>query len=406
MQINIKNAGHYTVLELTGRLDVTWAEPFVNAAQEALRAGQHHLRVDASGLDYLSSAGIRALIKVRRELTAVQGSFAVCNPSPFVENTLEMSGLGQLLESGDEVKTVDASSTEQSTGMHVEVLELTADAEIGLRVPGPWIPWEPVQDNDIVQISFPSTVFGLGIGAPGYDAKDARSRFGEFIAVSGCLCWLPADGDDVPDYLVQADRFVPDLYAIQALTAEGSFSNLIRFRPAEKTDSLTLSNLLEKALQASGGNAVAVVCIAEIEGLVGTALSRSPGTMTNDEDPAQFPKVRNWMGFCGERVHSRQSALLISFAAWNPDPALLPFLAPLPSTPNLYTHTHALVMPFRPLQEGLIDLDENVRLFFESVEPVDLLHLIEDDRPVIGLGQSAFIRGACWCAPLVYGKEG
>jgi hypothetical protein len=35
-----------------------------------------------------------------------------------------------------------------------------------------------------------------------------------------------------------------------------------------------------------------------------------------------------------------------------------------------------------------------------------LLHLIEDNRPAIGLGQSSFIRGACWCAAIKYGEEG
>jgi hypothetical protein len=148
-----------------------------------------------------------------------------------------------------------------------------------------------------------------------------------------------------------------------------------------------------------------MVGIVEIEGLVGAALSRSPGLIGQDDAPGRFPEIRDWMAFCGERVHARQQALLVSFAARHPGAELAPFLVPLPSRPDLFAHAHAVVLPFRPLQDGCIDLKENVHSSFEAAAPLDLLHLIEDDRPLVGLGQSAFIRGACWCAPLRDGKE-
>ena len=148
-----------------------------------------------------------------------------------------------------------------------------------------------------------------------------------------------------------------------------------------------------------------MVCIAEIEGLVGTALARSPGLITDTDSPGNFPEVRDWMAFCGERVHSRQSALLVSFAARNPEPALAQHLTPLPALPGVFAHSHAVVFPFRPLPEGAIDLDTQIRMFYENTEPMDLLHLFEDDRPAVGLGESAFLRGACWCAPFTHGKE-
>jgi hypothetical protein len=52
-----------------------------------------------------------------------------------------------------------------------------------------------------------------------------------------------------------------------------------------------------------------------------------------------------------------------------------------------------------------LDLETSVRAVFEENEPLGLLHLIEDKRPAIGLGQSAFIRGACWCAPMKFLTE-
>ena len=413
MQIETSTNETQTILKLSGRLDVTWAEHVLNSALEQLRGGRHTLRIDAAGLEYLSSAGIRVLIRMRREVTALQGSFGIIHPSPFVENTLRMSGLEALLDTAapEAVPVASAPAPDpalpgKTPGIQVETHTLSANAVLQVHLPATWRPWTPVQDADIVPLTLPSTVFGLGVGAPGVDAADTRSRFGEFTALSGCLTWLPADGGDTPDYLVQADQFVPSVFAIQAIVAEGDFSHLLRFRPLEKSAHLPLSTLIEEALTATASDAVALVCLAEIEGLVGAALSRSPGDIRTDDAPGTFPRIRDWMAFCGQRVHTRHSALLVSFAARRPPPELAPFLTPLPSQPEVFAHTHAVVFPFRPLPEGMLHLEEHVRMFYETLEPLDVLHLIEDDREAIGLGQSAFLRGACWCAPMRCGKEG
>ncbi len=425
MKIETLTDGRRTILKLDGRLDVTWAEHVLNSALELLRGGRHELRMDASGLQYLSSAGIRVLIRIRREVSAVQGSFAIVNPSPFVENALRMSGLGELLEcdtpeqdapdtgTGDVAGAPCSGSAVQKgrgdidvAGIQVDVHPLGAGAMLRVQATARWRPWTPVQDTDVVNLPFPRPVFGLGIGAAGVDAGDSCSRFGEFAALAGCLSWLPAGGGDTPDYLVEAERFTPSIFAIQGLVAEGAFSHLLRFRPVDKTGLLPLSSLFGQALEVTGADSVAMVCIAEIEGLVGAALSRSPGLMTTADSPGGFPQIRDWMAFCGERVHARHSALLVAFVSRRPDAAVAPYLVPLSSTPGLFAHTHAVVFPFRPLPEGVIDLEPHVRMFFETVEPVDLLHLIEDDRPAVGLGQSTFLRGACWCAPFSAGKGG
>jgi hypothetical protein len=37
---------------------------------------------------------------------------------------------------------------------------------------------------------------------------------------------------------------------------------------------------------------------------------------------------------------------------------------------------------------------------FESEQVLGLLHLLNDWRIVNGAGESRFLRGACWCAPI------
>lgn len=414
MKIEKRIQGTHAVIQVTGRLDAAWAEHFLGVIQEVVRDGLHHVRVDASALEYLSSAGIRSLLKSRRELEAVHGSFGIVRASTFVEETLRMSGLDRLLvpedapgEGTPSPVTAAAAPPVASpvAGMRLECHGLAPDGCIALRLHEGWRPWQTVQADDAVETGFPRQRFGLGIGAPGRDAEDVRSRFGEFVAAAGCLAWQPGDGADRPDYLEQEERFVPRLHVIQALVGEGAFSHLLRFSPAEIGACVNLSDLCRQVLQTTRSGAAAMVALAEVEGLVGTALLRSPGLIQAADRPDGFPEVRNWMAFCGERVHRGAQALVVAFLVRDSAHLLASHLLPLPALPEIRVHAHAVVLPFRSLPQGVLEIEPSVRAAFEDSAPLGLLHLIEDDRPVVGLGQSAFIRGACWCAPLQFSKE-
>jgi anti-anti-sigma factor len=414
MQIETQIQGNRAVLRLKGRLDAAWAEHFHSAVREALRDGHHHVRIDAAGLEYLSSAGIRTLLRIQRELAAVKGSFGISSASAFVADTLRLSGLQLLLQPDAEPTEASAIPTPARTSADpvpslprspCDSHPLAPQGRITARLGGAWKPWQPVLDADVVDLPFPRAVFALGIGAAGRDVADARSRFGEFVAAAGCLAWLPGDGADTPDYLEQTENFVPRLHAIQALTGEGAFSHLLRFRPQEKGDSITLAELFLQVFETTHANAAAMIILAEVEGLVGVALARSPGLIQPSDKPGDFPDVRTWLAFCGERLHRQTLALVVAFASRDPAHAAIPQLAPLPSHPEIRAHAHAVVLPFQPLPQGLLELEPAVRAVFKDSEPRALLHLIEDDRPAIGLGQSAFIRGACWCAPLQFSTE-
>ncbi len=415
MKIELEQIGKHVVLHLAGRLDVVWAETLVKRVQEELRSGHHGVWIDASGVVYLSSAGIRVLIQLHREVAAVHGEFFVIRPSEFVDNTLRMSGLDSLIASDDQISAIHSPNKEMMgaavpsicvEGMVVDVFPL-GQAEMRWSVPARWKPWETVEDRDMRSLRFPAPSVGLGIGAAGQDLNDLRGRFGEFVAVAGCVALQPADSEQhLPDFVTQTGDFVPEVNAIQALVAEGEFSTLLRFQPESEEGRLSLSDLAASALKACASDSVVLVVLAETDGLVGMALSRSPGLVNSVTQPGTFPEIRNWMNFCGERVHAGKSVLLVSFVSRCADNSeLVPFLSAMPSQPGLFAHSHAAAFPFMPLPDGVIQLNEQVKALFDAHDPVDLLHVVEDDRPLTGLGQSTFIRGACWCASLQREQE-
>jgi hypothetical protein len=63
-------------------------------------------------------------------------------------------------------------------------------------------------------------------------------------------------------------------------------------------------------------------------------------------------------------------------------------------------HFHAAVFSHRTLPIGEIDLKATVAPLFESQRLHTVLHLLSDYREPDGLGESEFVRGACWAAPL------
>lgn len=394
--------GRVAILKAVGRLDATWSDHLHSGVQELIREGHHEVRIHAAGIDYVSSAGIRSLLKIKRELAALNGTFGITAASDFMVRTLEMSGLQSLLVSDNKIAEDDSStgSPTVESGISVETHTLNPQGGVELRVDATWTPWQPVADTDIHEIAFPQTTFALGVGAPGENMADARSRMGEFIAAAGCLAWLPTDGSDSPDYLEQTERLIPTLRAIQCIRAEGAFSHLLRFQPSKKGDCITLSELVKRAFETVKTDAVALLALAEVDGLVGSSLCRSPCLIGPGEQPGHFPEVRNWLAFCGERLHRQSQALVVGFACRNASHPRFSALPPISSEPDIRLHAHALALPYRAIQQGVVEPIPTIRAAFQESEPVNLLHLLEDDRPVIGLGQSAFIRGACWCAPV------
>jgi anti-anti-sigma factor len=396
-----------------GRLDAAWAEHFLEATRRAVREGHHQLRLDASALEYLSSAGLRSILQTHREIVAVRGSFKIVRASDFVVQTLHMSGFDSLLaldegvfESPDAAKPKTAAPPPagwKTDGAAIETYPVAAaNAPLRAARHGHWKTWTPIDYAACREVQFGATHTALGIGTPGQGDEPA-AHFGDFLSVAGCTAYLPGDGSEAPDYLVGTGNFVPKLRVVDALRATGAFTHLLRFQPADGGKPLTLDCLLEGAFATTGAKSVAIVALAEVDGLVGMSWARSPGLIAADSAASEFPAVREWLAFSGERVHSGELALVVAFACSAPLQGVT--LPALPSHPGWYVHAHAAIFPFSPLPNGAIDLAPTVQQLFSTAAPQALLHLVEDDRPALGLGRSAFIRGACWCAPVHFTSE-
>src|SRR5262249_10909726 len=87
-------------LELKGRFDANWADYVGNAIESAIRAGHHHIDLDLAQVKYVSSAGIRIVVKYFKQLRSVHGALRILHPTETVLSVLELSGIADRLVAG------------------------------------------------------------------------------------------------------------------------------------------------------------------------------------------------------------------------------------------------------------------------------------------------------------------
>lgn len=98
---------HGGVLVLTprGRLDNDNAAEFELAAQELIAAGERHIVVDLSGLNYASNAGLRVLGKMGKALKTPTTSLRLCGLTPTLRQVFDAAGITLVFDLRDDLAT-------------------------------------------------------------------------------------------------------------------------------------------------------------------------------------------------------------------------------------------------------------------------------------------------------------
>ncbi len=429
MEISKNIANNVLELKVAGRLDGYWADHLSKVLEEEIRHGSHHVLMDLSEVVFLSSAGIGVLVRFYKELDSIQGSFGISRVSEHVRKILSLSALMNVLAAKpapaveDTVRDVAPPvavlqeppvvskpvARISKPGAAYEVHTLSREARLACRLIG-----DPgllegcgFRKENSRTMEFPETTFAIGLGALGERFEDCRNRFGEFIATAGAVAYLPTDGTNVPDYFVAAGHLGPDVQVCYGLACEGPnaqpFSHLVRFEAEKDAGPVPFNQMLGSCLEIAGAERIGFVMIAESAGLMGAALRASPVLEAARESPFQFPRIRAWLTFTAERAYTRSVALVAGVAARGDAAELAPMIRPLGGAGDgatLSGHFHAAAFSYRPLRKGEIYLKESVKTLYIRQALEGVLHLLNDDREIAGAGQSEFVRGACWVAPI------
>lgn len=417
MQITTLHRDGLLEMQIHGRLDNEWAGHLNEAIDEAIRAGSHAIVLDVSGVSFLSSAGIGALVRAHKQCQTIRGFFGIGVAPPHVADVIRRTGLAKMLLCDlEEVR--QTRGTQRTTiqpmfrvaaevGMTFELYDIDPAARLACTVLGDprRFAGQTYREEDCRAVEFPADSLGLGLGAFGRDFAECAAGFGEFLAVAGAAAQLPTSGTGKPDYQCSQGQFVPRVQVAYGLRCTGGFRQLLRFDSVDAGGRAPFSTVVDKCLALSESNCAGMVFLAESAGLIGAALRRSPTDHATSDSLAAarfaFPEVRQWLSFSPERSFAHSLALVVGVACRaSPPPNLAPLLRPLGPQSPIVGHFHAAVFSYRPFKKRMLELRDTVAALFESEDLQGVLHLLHDDREITGGGESEFVRGACWIGPI------
>ena len=387
--MQIQRTGHAgdIVLSLSGRLDAENARHLEGELDETIRLGARRIVLDFSAVSFMSSAGIRTLIKFAKELRRLGGAFSIRNIPPMVREVLALTGLLKDFEGGHGAAMADGAVTRRIGPLECMVNPVRAAPPMRLRFLGAADDWmratAPAARLDIA----PATA-AFGVGMLGTEAD--ASRAGEFVALGGSVAAQPGSARTA-DYLVGEGGFVPSVTTFTAVVADGVFTHSLRF---SADDTAPLSALAGAAMELCNAPTVMLAFAAETRGLVGVSLRRADARA--EEDFFAHPAVRDRLAFTADPAHDRRLALAVGLVTREVSAPFAPRVRALPN--ELLAHVHAAVFHFQALPAGPIEADETARALFGAQEPLSVLHLLTDDRSVNGIGESRFSRGVLWAA--------
>lgn len=422
--VQVVSGGAVVELVVRGMIDAASGPELEHAVAEELRRGGHAIRLDCTDVSFLSSAGIRVLLNVHRAAKAAGGTCLIGAASEPVARVLELMRLAPILREPVAGGDGDRGAVDRSTGpakgggdaSTPQARQASGDIRVGrVRL----VAFEPAGGDplpatvigtsdaafegrpaDMSPQAVPRHAFGLGLAALA-DAIPLGVIAGEMLAAFGNVFYRPPHPFVAVDFCLGEGGHVPSVRLASGLMWDGVPRGRAGFEPADEEPAVRFDELAAALLETAGVNCLALVVIAEVQGIVGVELIRPLAEATADDHPrSRDPAiVARWLSFSREPAHARHTAVIVAVVVrGEPAGTLAGFVRPL-GIDGPAGHAHAVVFPLRPIKRGVVDLATTIADLAAS-EPEAVMHLLGDPHPVLGSGQSELVRGCCWFAPL------
>ena len=97
MNVEAQRQGNCLVLVTDGRVDGTTASEFQTAVTDAITEADQAVILDLESLSYISSAGLRAILLIARDLQREGKAFCACTLTVSVREVFEISGFDKII---------------------------------------------------------------------------------------------------------------------------------------------------------------------------------------------------------------------------------------------------------------------------------------------------------------------
>ena len=105
MDVTIRELKQVDVVTVSGRVDSNTAPKLDQSLKGLIENGRYKIVLDLSGVEYMSSAGLRAMLSCMREVKkgVRMGDLRLVNPSERVADVLDLAGLDEVFDIFDDL---------------------------------------------------------------------------------------------------------------------------------------------------------------------------------------------------------------------------------------------------------------------------------------------------------------
>lgn len=246
----------------SGRLDAN-ASTYLELALQPLLESEQFVILDLSQCPYMSSIGIRVLLKTKKKLLAKQGDLYLTGLVPAVFQVIEMAGLHnifQIEENPDAAREAICKIQENSP----KTIEYVFD---GIQyiynqlnfINQPVLQWD---DNGIA--GYNELKFSIGFGTPAESGADNQEQFGLFVTTGNCAGFIPDDSCHAADFRVSPEPAKAGIMLKEAFSFGDQPSGLLRLKGTGKVSFQQLveaSGMLKQRLSPENAGLMLLVIV-------------------------------------------------------------------------------------------------------------------------------------------------
>ena len=104
MEIKVRQEKQLVIVAITGSVDTLTSGEVTSFLSQQSEGGKKQIIVDLSQVDFMSSAGLRAILTALKESRHIGGDLSLAGAQPGVEKILKMSGFTNILKTYHTVK--------------------------------------------------------------------------------------------------------------------------------------------------------------------------------------------------------------------------------------------------------------------------------------------------------------
>ena len=98
MNIETRTIGAIVAVDIVGKLDAGTSPQALDQVLAELRGKPEQVLINLAPLEFVSSAGLRIILRVAKFVRGYRGTMKVCGASGMVKEVLEISGFDSLLD--------------------------------------------------------------------------------------------------------------------------------------------------------------------------------------------------------------------------------------------------------------------------------------------------------------------